>query len=99
MEVIENALVNSSGFNVRFHLHSLSPLLLVCLLDSLYPPWGQPKPYGSSCQQKIVPLEPACQQGFLCLEKRRDTVGELRSVEIFVSYMLSKKAKRLGRLA
>jgi hypothetical protein len=34
--------------------------------------------------------------GAFCLEKGRDTVGELRSAEICVSYMPSWKAKRLG---
>jgi hypothetical protein len=32
-------------------------------------------------------------------QKRRDTVGELTSVEICVSHMPSLKAKKLGKLA
>jgi hypothetical protein len=34
-----------------------------------------------------------------CRKKRPDTVGELKSAEIYVSHMPSLKAKKLGKLS
>ena len=37
-------------------------------------------------------------RGMCCLRKRSDTVGELKSAAMFVSYMPPLKAKKLGEL-
>jgi hypothetical protein len=47
----------------------------------------------------IPTVRPTGRRVFICLKKPRDTVGELKSAAICVSYMPSLKAKTLGELA
>jgi hypothetical protein len=43
-------------------------------------------------------MQLACQQGFMCLKKRPDTVGEFKSAEMGVPHTPAWKAKTLGKL-
>jgi hypothetical protein len=57
--------------------------------------WQFPIVIGKFCTPDNIAL---FDKHLECLEKRGDTVGELRTAEICVSYMSSLKAKKLEKL-